>query len=98
MKVSTMVQSNRSSDNSKKVLQFFCGPHHGGEHVMLVGYNLLRQINYNTLGEMYYKSEAQSREGTRYDFKLGVKSDYFSNFKFEYHSRKIFKSCFDIGP
>ena len=61
MKVSTMRENCKNSDNSFQVIIFYCGPSDNQELVLEIGYNLLNHIEYtNPDGAMFYKADSQT--------------------------------------
>lgn len=66
MKCSTSLENPRSSDNTKGVIIFYCGPSTDKCNLLEIGRNLVKYVPYyNKYGYMYYKSDQQTYGGTR---------------------------------
>lgn len=65
MKVSTGYSNPRASNNSSRVIIFYCGPCNDEAKMIEYGKNLLNVFPYRENPYMYYKSDSQTQGGTK---------------------------------
>ena len=64
MRVSTMRENFRKSDNFCHVILFFCGPNEDKDFMMKIGQNLLKHIEYKNLYGAMFFTDIQSFLGS----------------------------------
>lgn len=65
MKVSTMKPNERASNQTDKVIIFYCGPVSDEENLKKYGRNLIKCLDYKPVNKfMCYKSDIQTLQGT----------------------------------
>lgn len=65
MKVSTRKMNPRSNSNINHVICCYCGPYDDKDAIMKIGTNLVKVTGYNMAKKIYYKSDVQTKLGTR---------------------------------
>jgi len=73
MKCSTAMENPRASSNSNGVILFYCNNSEDEDAIMSIGTNIVSYANINPWYYIYYKSNKQTRLGTR---ATGVKKNW----------------------
>ena len=80
VKCSTNKYNNRASSSSDKVIIFFCKNSRDESNIMSIGRNIISKLEYNYCNMIYYKTNAQTIQGTKstgqkcnYTYKLHIK-------------------------
>lgn len=63
MKCSTISKNQRASDGDSEVIIIYCEPEKNEEHIKNIGKNIMELMEYGR--SMYYKTNSQTKEGTR---------------------------------
>jgi hypothetical protein len=65
LKVSTAMKNPRSSNDTKKVIIFYCNNSNNQNHILSIGKTILKELKYTESEYIYYKTDKQTFEGVR---------------------------------
>lgn len=72
MKCSTAAKNERAGVSEDGIIIFYCSDSFNEEHIITIGKNIIRQMNYDQHLYVYYKTDKQTYEGT---FATGIKKN-----------------------